>query len=464
MIAEELKKSILKYAISGKLTVQDPLEDSLKEYEEIIRLRTKLIKTKKIRNENFNYQVNYDEISLDIPKNWIWIKLGAIISLKSGQDMTPDKYNSIKRGIPYITGASNISNGEIDINRWTDFPRSEAYIGDLLITCKGTVGEMAYLKEGKVHIARQIMAINTIGKTELRYIKYFLSLQIVELNRRAKSIIPGIDRKTILEYNFPLPPIEEQKRIVDKLDQILPMIDDLEKNEIKLTKVMNKFPEDIRSSILLQAMEGKLVANTDNYKIVETELLRYNNNIKYDFMSKLLDFDVPGGWRILELNKIAKLLTGNSINATIKKVKYSKEIDGYSYIGTKDVGFDFAIDYKNGIYIPYNEGFKIAPKKSTLLCIEGGSAGRKIGLLNQDVCFGNKLVSIYSDFCLPKYIYYFVMSPIFKAQFFENINGIIGGVGINKIRKILIPVPPLEEQKRIVDKIDQLLPLIDSIA
>lgn len=462
MIADQLKKSALKYGFQGKLSYQTD-EEAFTEYNKIQILRKQHIDNKSIKNEKFNTEVDKDSIEFDLPSNWLWVKLGTVIELNSGQDMTPDNYNSIHEGIPYITGASNISNGIIEINRWTKTPKSISRKGDLLITCKGTIGEMAYMESDFAHIARQIMAINVIGDTEIEFLRLFLSLQVGELNKKAKSMIPGISRKDLLEYNLPLPPVEEQKRIVQKLNQILPMIDALEKDEAKLQEIMTKFPNDMKASILQTAMQGNLTEQLLDDGSVLNELGYHYKEVNFERLADIEDFDFPDNWVIQEYNSIADLKTGNSINENVKKHKYSKKIDGYSYIGTKDVGFDSIIDYENGVYIPYNGDFKVAKMNSTLLCIEGGSAGRKIGLLDQDVCYGNKLVSIFSDICLSKFIYYFTMSPVFKAQFYTNINGIIGGVGINKIRKILVPVPPLAEQKRIVEKLDELLPLISTL-
>ena len=131
---------------------------------------------------------------------------------------------------------------------------------------------------------------------------------------------------------------------------------------------------------------------------------------------------------------------------------------GRYYIGTKDINFDNSICYANGVAIPsqYLSKFKTAPKDSVLMCIEGGSAGKKIGLLDQDVCFGNKLCCFSSDNVEGKYIYYYLQTSIFFELFKLKKSGIIGGVSIAKVKEIIIPIPPKEEQKRIIAQIEKL--------
>lgn len=109
---------------------------------------------------------------------------------------------------------------------------------------------------------------------------------------------------------------------------------------------------------------------------------------------------------------------GNSINAEEKTKRYSKKCEGHSFIEAKDVGFVHNIAYDNGVYIPVNlENFKIAPAGIVLLCMEGGSAGRKIGILERDVCFGNKLCCLIPFVIFNKYLYYFLQSPAFFSSF-----------------------------------------------
>lgn len=223
----DMKASLLQAAMEGKLTEQKAEDGDARGLLLAIREeKEKLVKEKKGKREKPLAPITDEEIPFDIPENWVWCRLGDCIKLLSGQDLTPDKYNASGKGTIYITGASNIENGRITVNRWTEFPRAIAHKGELLITCKGTIGEMCFLNIDKVHIARQIMSIKEI-LVDIKYVHIFLLSYVNTLKGNAKSMIPGIDRKNVLNALFPLPPLPEQQRIVEKLDQLLPLCDSL---------------------------------------------------------------------------------------------------------------------------------------------------------------------------------------------------------------------------------------------
>lgn len=168
-----------------------------------------------------------NEIPFDIPDSWNWARLGTLIILQSGQDFEPSEYNTAGRGIPYITGASNIDDGKIIINRWTEQPKSIADAGDLLIVCKGAgVGKMAVLKENTVHIARQIMGITPL-LCDLGYLKILLTFNLNHIRRNMQGVIPGISRSDVLSLLCPIPPVKEQHRIVKEIESILPLVNAL---------------------------------------------------------------------------------------------------------------------------------------------------------------------------------------------------------------------------------------------
>lgn len=225
---EDMKKSILQYAIQGKLVEQRPEEGTAEElYKAIQEEKQKLIKEGKIKKEKPIAEITEDEIPFDIPDSWKWVKLGECINLLSGQDLTADRYNEKNEGTIYLTGASNLDDNEnIIINRWTTSPTSVAHKGDLLLTCKGTIGKTAILTVDEAHIARQIMAITSI-QSDTTFIKYFIKISVDMLQRKAKSMIPGIDRDTVRNLLLPLPPLEEQHRIVSKIEELLPYCDQL---------------------------------------------------------------------------------------------------------------------------------------------------------------------------------------------------------------------------------------------
>ena len=154
-----------------------------------------------------------------------------------------------------------------------------------------------------------------------------------------------------------------------------------------------------------------------------------------------------------------------TLGQKIKKFRNEKKLTQKDIAEQLNVNFDQTINYDNGIKILFEkDNFRIAPKNTVLMCIEGGSAGRKIAFTNQDVCFGNKLCCFNSyKNEIEKFIFYFLQSTLFTDAFKDNINGIIGGVSINNLKGMLFPLPPLAEQKRIVDVIEKMLPLCEKL-
>ncbi len=163
----------------------------------------------------------------NIPKGWTIASLADVAKLVSGRDLQPQQYNSTGKGIPYITGASNVDNGNLIVNRWTEEAVTVSSIGDLLITCKGTIGKLAFNTIGDIHIARQIMAL-TIGDTvNPQYVFYCLLERIDSIKQRDNGLIPGIERSVILNQKFPIPPLAEQERIVGKIKMIFSVLDSI---------------------------------------------------------------------------------------------------------------------------------------------------------------------------------------------------------------------------------------------
>ena len=172
---------------------------------------------------------------------------------------------------------------------------------------------------------------------------------------------------------------------------------------------------------------------------------------------------MPNGWCFIKIKNIASLYTGDSINQDVKKSKYTNIEEGFNYIGTKDIGYDNQINYENGVKIPFNEPFKICPKGKVLLCIEGGNAGNKIAISEENVCFGNKLLCFNTFLFEDTFLFIYLQSTIFRNVFKSKETGLIGGVSIPKIGDCYIPIPSRNEQLKIVKIVKDFLNKINSI-
>ena len=239
-------------------------------------------------------------------------------------------------------------------------------------------------------------------------------------------------------------------------------------------KLVPQDPNDEPASVLLERIRAEKEKLIKDGKIKKEKnpsvIFRGTDNLPYEKIGKNnpiciadeVPFDIPDSWEWCRLLDVANMFTGNSINASDKVKLFSNLDHGYYYIGTKDVGFNYEINYDNGIRIPteYTK-FKIAPPNSILMCIEGGSAGRKISITNKAVCFGNKLCCFDLLGINELFLFYYLQSPIFASVFKENKSGIIGGVSVNNLKKLFFPLPPLKEQHRIVEELKTILPYVE---
>ena len=237
---EKLKKSILQYAVQGKLVPQDPADEPASVLLERIRAeKEQFIKEGKIKRDKhesviFRRDNSYyekvdgiercidDEIPFEIPDSWEWTRMGTIVTLLSGTDFKPEEYNESGNGIPYIIGASSLSKNQVLVTRWTETPRIIANKGDILLVCKGSgYGKSIICNVDVAHIARQIMAIKKNDILDMEYIRFFLQANFDLLKSKGQGVIPGIDRNSVLTLLLPLPPLSEQYKISTQVKQIL---------------------------------------------------------------------------------------------------------------------------------------------------------------------------------------------------------------------------------------------------
>ena len=172
-----------------------------------------------------------EDVPFAIPEKWKWYSAKDVYQLLSGRDLTKSEILEIKpneQSFPYITGASQIHDSSIVINRWTKECVVKSQIGDLLLTCKGTVGKTAINTVGDLHIARQIMALRPNKSVmSVAFLRLFIDTLSKRLAREAKSMIPGIDRKALMSKPVPVPPLQEQKRIVEMVDELFKQVEAL---------------------------------------------------------------------------------------------------------------------------------------------------------------------------------------------------------------------------------------------
>ena len=468
-----VRKKILELAMQGKLSKREKGDSSSRElYDSILAHKKELIKAGTIRKD---IKLDDPVEEFEIPDNWTLARFGKIITLQSGQDLTAAEYNSSGFGIPYMTGASNFDDdGSMIVNRWTEHAKAFAQRGDILISCKGTVGKLAILEEDKVHIARQIMGIKTYF-INIDFAKYFVESGIDRIKDASKGLIPGIERKDILNLCCPLPPIEEQERIAKKVNELfdlLDCIDDYQKSYFQDVEIL-------KNKILDAGIQGKLTQQLPSDGCAEELFETIQNQKKYLIKEKTIKkekalseisdeeipFELPQGWKWVRLGDIcSKISSGNTPAGGAKGGAYVDK--GYCFFREQNI-YNDGIHEEGMVYIS-EELLDSRPNSTVLpndilLNITGGSIGR-CALVPEDFTRGsiNQHILIIRtvDPRIRFYVHKCLCSPYYQKLIMGNVVGDKDGFSAGRCKNTLIPLPPINEQERIVERIDSLLSAI----
>ena len=458
MDTKKLRQKILDLAIRGKLVPQDPNDEPASVLLERIRAeKEQLIKEGKIKRSKKSAATDkshYENVPFEIPESWVLSDFSELVTLLSGRDLESNDCNSNREGIPYLIGASNIVDGKINITRWTTKPLVISKRGDILISCKGTIGEVVTNVIGEIHIARQFMAIQTLPMVYADYIELYIKSIVNNIKRNARGVIPGISREDILQREIALPPLEEQKRIVIEVEKWLDYIADIEAEKNELESHIKK----TKSTILDLAISGKLVPQElDDEPAIEL-LKRINPGFKPCDNSHYEN--LPQGWTIVGLHSVAEIITGST----------PSKLNAEYYNG--DVPFYKPNDLDQGRHVRCaseylsQQGKSISrsiPCNSIAVCCIGsiGKCGfiEKEGVTNQQI---NTIVP--NDAIFPLYMYYFCNSSTFIDELKSLSSAVtISIVNKSKLSTIQIPLPPIAEQKRIISVIEKLYSHLDMI-
>lgn len=487
MNAQDLKNSILQLAVQGKLVEQRAEEGTARELLEQIKLeKEQLIKDKKIKKSKPLPEITEDEIPFEIPESWEWVRLGDISSYAQTKkkirpnDIQNDMWSLDLEDIEKDTGAI--------LNKVCASERKIS--GDKVIFEKGNIlysKLRPYLL--KVLVAPddgictpELVPFDTYGEIYNRYIMWVLKAPHINFAVNAVSYgvkMPRVGTETMVNLLVPLPPLEEQHRIVAKIEEILPYIDQYDKVYTKLETFNKKFPEDMKKSILQMAMQGKLVEQRPEEGtadelygqiVAEKAQLIKDGKIKKEkplpeITEDEIPFEIPSSWKWVKLNDLCEKIGSGSTPSGGRNI-YKEE--GIKFLRSQNV-YNDGIRYEGIVYISeeLNKKGSIVKAKDILLNITGGSIGRCAVVPDDfDIANINQHVMIIRGVNLDIrfWIHNIIISPYIQSKIMDVQVGVSReGLSAEKLKNFLIPLPPLEEQKRIVAKIEELLPYCDQL-
>lgn len=493
MNAQDLKNSILQLAVQGKLVEQRAEEGTARELLEQIKLeKDQLIKDKKIKKSKPLPEITEEEIPFEIPESWEWVRLVDIVEFRMGK--TPPR------------GEERYWKGNY---RWVSI--SDMIDGSTIYNTKETVSEIAIQERFKFVVPKETMLMSfklTVGKVSILGIDavhneaiisiypyhdrdyimrnyLFKVLPYMSVFGKTKKAIMGftLNSDSLSRLLIPIPPLEEQHRIVAKIEEILPYIEQYDKAYTKLEIFNKKFPEDMKKSILQMAMQGKLVEQRPEegtadelYEqiVAEKAQLIKEGKIKKEkplpeIAEDEIPFEIPSSWkwvRFGEFGSYKKGPFGSALTKAIFVPKADNTIKVYEQKNAIQKDASLGDYYITRDYFESKmKGFELFPGDIIVSC--AGTIGETYimpdgmeqGIINQALMRMKLMPSVYVDY----FLIYFDVILKQTARKSSKGSAIKNIPPFDELKSYLVPLPPLEEQKRIVAKIEELLPYCDQL-
>ena len=468
MTAQELKNSILQLAVQGKLVPQckddEPASELLKRIEQE---KSTLIKAGKINKYKAFAKLTADDYPFDIPESWVWIKLGDVCQLHDGVKRSGEKYPYLEA--KYLRGkiaATMLNEGK--------FVKK----GTRLILVDGENSGEVFNATEDGYMGSTFKVLYFPQQFFEGYVLYFLLFKKEAFrHNKTGSAIPHLNKELFFNMPFPIPPLAEQKRIVEKIEELMPLIEEYGKAEEQLSKLNAEFPDKLRKSILQQAVQGKLTERdpadepaSELLKRIKAEkeaLIKAGKIKKEKPLPAITDdekpFDIPDTWEWVRLSDVAEVSRGRSKHRP-RNDKILYENGKIPLIQTGDVARANNVIFDCSAY--YNETGLAQSRlwKRDTLCLTIAANIADVAILGIDACFPDSVVGIngYAPITSNKYFMYMLeaFQEILDSKATKSAQK---NLSVDTILSVAYPLPPLGEQKRIVKRVEELLAMCDEL-
>lgn len=489
MTAQDLKNSILQQAIQGKLLPQNPADEPASELlKKIFAQRQKLIDEGKIKNPPQLPPISDDEKPFDIPDSWQWVRLGEIGTWGAGTTPLKSNLAFYKDATVHWLVTGDLNDGIIENipGKISELALAKTSLklnpaGSVLIAMYGaTIGKVGILKFSAT-TNQACCACQTFDGVYNWYLFYFLMSQRKNfIKRGVGGAQPNISKEKIIATLIPLPSLAEQKRIVAKLEEILPLVERYGELEQRLTKLDKEFPDKLKKSLLQQAIQGKLTQQLstdgdakDLLEKIRAEKLKLiaEGKIKKEkplppISAEEIPFDIPDSWQWVRLGEIFNIRSSKRIHQSDWQSSGIPFLRGRELVQLSKFGkCDTDIYISQSLYQKL-KNFGI-PARGDILVSAVGTIGKVYAVKgNKSFYYKDAYVLCFENFgdLLPEFMKYAIESPPIQKQVHEDaMASTVKQLTIEKSKSIIFPLPPLAEQKRIVERLEELLPLCDRL-